>query len=632
LNDGQISILCTGGVGTLSYNIQPGGVINTSGNFNSLAGNIYTIVVTDATNCTYVTTTTIVNPPALAFTSVNSNNVLCNGDSTASINIFANGGTGTYSFSINPIPSSNTSGTFNNLPINTYTIEVTDANNCSIISVVNISEPPPLFGNVLSTQNVTCFGGNNGALTVSALGGTSPYLYNLLPGTSFNSTGIFSGIFSNTYTVQITDSNLCTYLISPIIITQPPPVQWTSVVHQDIECYGLNNGSITVSASGGTGSISYSILPNIGLQTTAGNFTLITANTYTVIATDALSCTTTTIVTVLENPEIIISQIDFFPPTCNGDQNGSIIATAIGGVPPLSYQLNGGSSTSVANFTNLQADNYFINVTDALGCKKDTLVTLLEPDPVVASAIDITALSCTDVKNGTVKLYGKGGTGQLTYYMTPGLHINKTGLFTNLTAGIYKFTIKDSLGCKYDSSINMGLSSNALQVSISKKDNGCFGSGNEGWARAEVTGGEPPMSYVWSTNPPSYTSLIENLFFGYYFVDVTDANGCKVKDTVYIEPGNCCEQVFIPNAFSPNGDGNNDVFKVTTTAGIELLQFAIYDRWGNRVWSSIDYRASWDGTYNRKEENMDTFYYIFHYICLTDKQKYMRKGDIMLVR
>jgi gliding motility-associated-like protein len=193
-------------------------------------------------------------------------------------------------------------------------------------------------------------------------------------------------------------------------------------------------------------------------------------------------------------------------------------------------------------------------------------------------------------------------------------------------------TIKDSAGCHFDTVLSVNLIPNPFDIFITKKDLTCFGTGTEGWAEANPQGGIAPYTFIWSTSPPQFSARAENLYFGYYFVESTDGNGCVSKDSVYIEPGPCCEEVFVPNAFSPNGDGKNDVFKVATSAGIELIQFDIYDRWGNRVWSTNDFRSGWDGIYRGADQSMNVFYYIFRYKCLTDGEKYIKKGDILLLR
>ncbi len=227
---------------------------------------------------------------------------------------------------------------------------------------------------------------------------------------------------------------------------------------------------------------------------------------------------------------------------------------------------------------------------------------------------------------------GQGGRGEFTYYLRPGLHINKNGLFYNLHEGIYTLTIKDSADCHFDTILVIGPPQFPMTSNMTKKDIGCFGIGNEGWANVSVTGGVQPITYLWSTSPSQNNETAIDLRYGYYFVDITDANGCAIKDTVYIEPGPCCEEVFIPNAFSPNGDGMNDIFKITTSTGMELIKFEVYDRWGNKIWGTHDPARGWDGTYRGTDESMNTFYYIFWYKCLTDGQTYMRKGDVILVK
>jgi gliding motility-associated-like protein len=90
--------------------------------------------------------------------------------------------------------------------------------------------------------------------------------------------------------------------------------------------------------------------------------------------------------------------------------------------------------------------------------------------------------------------------------------------------------------------------------------------------------------------------------------------------------------VFIPNAFTPNGDGKNDIWRIVTATGIELKQLVVYDRWGNKVWSASDITQGWDGTYGGKLQDLNTFYYLFSYRCVNDGQDYLKKGDVILMR
>ncbi|MBL7766962.1 MAG: gliding motility-associated C-terminal domain-containing protein, partial [Chitinophagaceae bacterium] len=632
-NDGSININCLGGTGSLNYNLQPTNINNATGVFANLMGATYTITVTDANFCTYSTSVIIINPTPISFDSVASTNVLCNGDSNGTVNVMAIGGTGlTYTYSILPLNQSNTSGQFVGLPANNYTVTAVDQNGCSISTLLVIVNPQPIVLSLNSKLDVSCFNGNNGSIQVSAVGGTQPYSYTIYPGMQTNATGIFNTLIAGTYTVVVTDSNACSDQIAGITIMQPTNLSINQLTHQDIICHGDSSGSIAITASGGTGILSYSISPANGTQNPVGYFNGLLSGLYTVTVTDANNCTLTTTVLISENPEIIIDEIEFTQPTCHGDQNGTMHVKASGGVGTLTYRLNSGNPLPTGVYVNLPAGAYLITVTDIYGCQKDSLFYLTEPDPVNVAELEISPILCAGASDGKIIVVGSGGNGGYTYSLKPGLHFSQNGYFAGLHQGMYTLTIRDSMGCHFDTILVINPPQNILNVTISKQDLSCFGAGIEGWAQANVNGGTPPFTFLWSTEPAQYTDRAVNLGFGYYFLEVTDVNGCQEKDSVYIEPGPCCEEVFIPNAFTPNGDGNNDEFKVTTSAGIELLKFAIYDRWGNRVWSTNNFRSGWDGTYRNENEHMNTFYWIFQYRCLTDGMIYIKKGDVILVR
>lgn len=629
----SITILCTGGTGVLNYNLQPTNVNNNTGLFVGLGGGNYTITVTDANNCSYQTTIAVVNPPIISFGVFLVTNISCFGSNDGIINATAVGGTGTLTYVLQPGNVINANGLFTGLTPGIYTVSVTDANLCSTSSVTTITEPLPLTSALVSTQDVICHGGNNGAIVVSAAGGTTPYTFVLTPTGVTNNNGDFQNVMAGNYTVTVTDANGCTTVVQNIIILEPPAIIFTTVSHVDVICYGDSTGSITVQASGGTGNLVYSIAPALGTQSPLGFFAYLPARVYTVTVTDAANCTITTIVDVKQNNQIIITEVTYREPICHGDANGMINFTAVGGVAPLTYHLDNNIGQSNGYFNNIIGGYHLLTITDSMGCRRDSLFLLPEPVPVHAGSLTITPESCADAKDGKVVVVGAGGRGGYTYYIRPGLFVNKTGIFYGFEEGIYTLTIKDSSQCEWDTVFTVSPPINQLSIFITKQDLGCFGKGVEGWAQANVSGGVSPYSFLWNTSPPQTTDKASNLYFGYYIVEVLDANGCKIVDTVYIEPGPCCDEVFIPNAFSPNGDGINDLFRVTTATGVELIQFDVYDRWGVRAWSTNDFRTGWDGTYKeQKDANMNTFYYIFRYLCMTDGKIYTKKGDINLIR
>jgi gliding motility-associated-like protein len=630
--NGSISVSASGGFGMLIYTLLPINVSNPIGTFSGLAGNTYTVVISDANACTYTTQVIVINPATVQWDSTNSSGVLCNGGNTGSIQVAASGGTGLITYTLQPNSITNTTGLFANLSAGQFTITAMDVNNCTTSTIIVVSEPLPLQGNLVSKTDVTCHNTNDGTLTVSANGGVTPYSYTLQPTLVNNTTGVFANLAGGIYSVTITDSNLCTTVVNNITIINPTQVAFTQVLHEDIKCYGDPSGSITVQAAGGVGTITFTLQPNLGTQLTSGVFDGLPAGVYTVTALDGNNCSTNTVITIIQNPQIVITSVEYREPTCWGDADGSMNITAAGGVGALSYQLNIGNPQSNGYYTNLLAGGYLITIRDTLGCTMDTTLVLTQPEPVHFSSLDPQPVYCVGASNGKIIVKGSGGRGGYKYYLRPGLFINTSGVFSGLHEGLYTLTIKDSAGCHFDTVISIQPPLNPFSITTTQKNLGCYGTGIEGWAEVITQGGDAPYTYLWSTSPVQNTPRAENLTFGYYFVEVTDGNGCIDKDTVYIEPGPCCEEVFIPNAFSPNGDGNNDIFRITTSAGIELIQLEVFNRWGNKVWSTNDFRSGWDGKYLGQDETLNTYYYVFRYKCLTDGQNYIKKGDLILMR
>lgn len=628
-NNGSISVQANGGTLPLNYLLTPGGTNNTTGSFNNLSANLYTITVVDGNSCTLTTSILIIEPTTVVFNSVTKTNVQCFGLSNGQIQANASGGIGTLNYVLNPGNINNTTGQFNGLNVNVYTLTVSDANGCNTSTTVNITQPPSLHLFLDSLHHVTCFGGNNGYISGHATGGTPNYTYSIQPGNLLNSTGLFNTLSANSYQLLITDAQGCKDSIQPIVITQPTQIVFTSVVHDDITCYFDTTGSITAQAAGGTGNLSYSLLPNVGQQVSPGNFQNLGANSYTVVVTDAANCSVTTLVNVIQNLQIQ-AQVQYTEPVCFGEQNGAIQIAAIGGVAPLTYSINGGPFLTNGNFTNLGAGTYVIEILDAKNCLADTTLVLTQPDKV-GGMLTIHHTICKEEQDGSVTVVGTGGRGDYVYYLKPGVSLNHSGYFGGLNSGTYTISIKDSSLCEFDTVMTIQPPVNLMALTFDKKDVGCYGYGNDAWIQVYVNGGTPPYLYSWNDPAQSKTEIIDHLRWGAYQVDVTDSNGCRIQDTVHINPGICCDEVFIPNAFSPNNDNLNDCWKIATAAGIELRQLAIFNRWGNKIWSTNDILSCWDGTHNSKRCDVDTYFYIFRYKCLSDGKEYVKKGDISLV-
>ncbi|HEY0898125.1 MAG TPA: SprB repeat-containing protein, partial [Sphingobacteriaceae bacterium] len=378
-SSGSVQVSATGGTPGYTYSI--GGTSNTTGFFNNLPAGNYTVTVRDQNNCLTSTTFTIGQPASPLAAQAVPGAVTCNGGANGSIQATANGGVAPYRFTLNGI--TNTTGSFANLVAGSYTVTVTDANNCVDYVYTTISQPPPIVPAVSSTD-VRCFGGSDGTLTVSATGGTGPYSYTVNGIT--NTTGTFTGLPAGSYKVRITDQANGCFVQSTVVIGQPA-AELTAVA-TPAKCFGEPTGSVTVSASGGTPGYTYTLN---GTSNNAGFFPNLAAGTYSIIVQDAQGCQITVTATIGEPTDPLTIAASAFNNNCRGGSTGSITAVASGGVPGYTYTLNGISNTG-GNFTNLAAGTYLVLVEDANGCSASTEVIISEPP---------TSLNATATAQGT---------------------------------------------------------------------------------------------------------------------------------------------------------------------------------------------------------------------------------------
>jgi gliding motility-associated-like protein len=634
--NGTASIVDTGGVGPITYSINPNaGVLQLStGNFTNLAPNTYTITGSNLSGCFDTTIFTITAPTALSWNGFTVNNITCFGANNGSISGNVLGGTGNKNITLNGAnPPQVGSFNYTNLLPGAYTVLATDANGCTISTLVNITQPPALLFGAPVVVNNTCFGGNTGSISITASGGSSGYAYLLNPGGIPNTTGVFTGLSTlgggAGYTVTVTDTNGCAVSSLPIVVTQPTQVIFTSVTKQDILCFGASTGSITVTSTGGTGIKTYTLNPPNTISIT-GIFNNLFAGNYIVIATDANGCTNTTAVTITQSPPINIA-VTFQQPTCFGDMNGSILAIASGGQNPYNYSLNGGALQNNGSFTGLGSANYIITVVDGFACTVSTSVFLPQPLPVSASIKPLSP-TCEDSEDGRAIISGSGGNGNYTYYVTPGLRFNKSGVFGDLSAGTYTLIVLDSLNCRYETTFTIFPPANPLNNTFNVRGLSCTYRTALGSASAITVGGLPPYTYTWNTNPVQTTATADSLHYGFYELQTIDAIGCVIKDTIEIEGAACCEIPEIPNAFTPNGDGKNDIFRIYSPADIDVLQFMVENRWGNKVFTSTDVNRGWDGLVNGTKADIGTYYFVFKYRCKFDGKTYIKKGDVTLIK
>ena len=314
----------------------------TTATASNLSEGTYTVTVTDSKNCEATTTVTITEPITLIASITAQTNVACNGGSTGSATAAGVDGAGGYSYEWNDI-NNQTSATATNLTSGTYTVTVTDANNCEATNTVTITQSSLLVANITAQTNIDCNGNNNGSATVTASDGIGPYTYEWSDPSSQTS-NIASTLIAGSYTVTVTDSNNCN-VTATVTITEPDEL--TSTISDiDIECNGDNDGSINLSPAGGTSP--YTFQWNNGVAAVE-DLTGLGPGTYNVTITDENNCTTTNTIEITEPPILAINTVSTNNISCNDGTDGSIEISASGGTPNYSYSWGGVDCSILTN-------------------------------------------------------------------------------------------------------------------------------------------------------------------------------------------------------------------------------------------------------------------------------------------
>ncbi len=483
---------------------------------------VYTLRVTNTTtactNTAAVTVTTNTTPPVAAATTPG--NLNCN---TAQLQLNGAGSSVGSNFTYNwtTINGNIASGQNTLFPIivtvGIYKVCITNnINGCTATATTTVVQSPPVTAAITSQNNINCNGGNNGSTMVAAAGGVGAFSFLWSNGSTSASA---SGLSAGNYKVTVTDTETCT-ATATVTLAQPPLLTATATATGQT-AVGVNNGTATVTPSGGTPGYTFA-WSNTATTNTVNN---LAPGTYTVTINDANGCTTAQTIVVNQVNCSIAAQLAATSASCSNLNNGTIVTTMLGGAAPFTYAWS--NSITTASVSNLAGGTYTVTVIDVAGCTTLATATVSQPLPIVVN-IATTGQTMVGQNNGAASAASNGGTPSYTYLWNNG---SSNSSINNLAPGIYTVTVTDSKGCTATkTAIVSGVDCTAIaQTSVI---NATCNNASDGTVMAMVTGGMAPFTYLWNTG--STSQMLTGQAVGIYSVTVTDTGGCQAIATATI--------------------------------------------------------------------------------------------------
>ena len=564
LSNGSIAIAVNGGTTNYVYAWYDENntlLTETSATLSSIPIGTYKVIVTDNNNC-IVEQTFVVNEPPILEVSLSIDTIQCQGE-TGSITAIASGGylapgaSYTYQWFNSTNVQIATTPLLSTIVTGNYYVIVTDSNGIQKQENHNLTEPDLLeITNVIKTD-VLCFGEQTGSLDISVSGGTGSYTYKWNNGAT---TEDISGLSSGDYTITITDENNCS-VSDTYSITQPVLYDISSV--SLMRPTGSNvDGSISIDVTGGEAPFTYQWFNSLGalVQETVNStlntnvLTNVEPETYTIIITDTTGCIHQDTYNLANPGELItdIEQIQVI--SCNGGNDGKLMANSIGGSGGNQYTwYNADTNTAVGTdnevLSNIPSGSYYVLVSNADGLQEQSSVlTVTEPEAVQVTFTSQNA-SCYQEDDGSISLQATGGTEVFEYRkrLNSGLYSNWLAFtdnsisIENLISGDYELQVRDSNQCNFDingitQTITIPITQpDVLEITSNTiTDASGFGLSN-GAVVLEINGGTMPYTIVWTDSnnvvQSSTDTTLSNIPAGTYTVNIRDAQGCTTTGT-----------------------------------------------------------------------------------------------------
>lgn len=543
-SDGFIDVTISGGVAPFNYTWSNN--VTTPLN-DSISSGVYFLEVIDDNNCAYfesynITSPTQITSTILSTSDYNGYDISCYNFNDGSVELFVSGSVPPYSYSWTNGGNQNN---LNNLFSGFHAVEIIDANGCTHSDNIILSQPDSIASSIVSVNNyngydVSCFNLNNGEIDLSVSGGVAPYLYSWNNGAGVED---INNLDANDYSVNVVDQNGCSVDLQ-ITLTAPPPLvlnyQTSNFNGYNISCHSLSDGWIDVDIEGSVPPYTYSWSNAANSQ----DLSNVSQGQYSVVVQDLNQCEIDVDITLNQPPPLetqlsAITNYNGYNISCFGFNDGGVLATISGSVPPYNIAWNTGELSNP--LINLFAGTYVLSVVDENNCQISDSILLNQPSQLVsniASAFDYNGydISCYNYSDGGIDLSVFGGVSP--YYILWSTDETLEDLF-NLSAGNYGVFVSDNNDCQITNNITLNEPTPlTLDFDVSNYNGynvSCYGL-SDGFINSFVNGSVPPYTFDWNNGASSQN--ITQLESGTFSLTVVDQNNCIISDAVQMTEPN----------------------------------------------------------------------------------------------
>ena len=633
---GQITFSnVTGGDGNYSYSIDNGNLFQNSSSFTGLNAGNYDLIVQDGSGCSATSSVFVDEPAALSlnFTKVN---VKCSAACDGEANVVVNNGTAPYSY-LWTIPGAGNIDNVQNICAGTYDLTVTDSNGCMIDTLAFvINEPPAIIINGITLTDPLCSGDNNGGILIDAVNAVT---YSLDGGITNQAPNTFNGLIAGTYAITIKDAGNCE-LDTVITITDPAPINLNLSLDTTI-CSG-ESATLSTNVTGGTPAYTYTW--DNGLSNQASHMVSPIANTsYNVFVSDGNGCNS-----AIEQVNVDIFgnlSVQAFSDTslCEGESfNLTSIASNGSGTYNYTWESNG---TIIGNLSNhlvtpLVTTSYNVFATDACPNNIDSsavTITVNElPNPLF-TVLDSTL--CVGSSTTLVNLTDPNFTGNCIWTIE-GQDYTGCGtldyLFNNEGCFDVSLSVTSAEGCEASST-------QSSMVCLSSYPNANFNFNPDSLNVLNtnvdfVNTSTDNLVNSWNFDHLGYSSAVDTTFefpteAGDYEVCLTVENnfGCNDVDCQVVTIDEAL-LIYVPNAFSPNGDGINDTFNPIVSGYTDNYEFLIFNRWGEVVFQMNSATEFWDGNQSGNLVKSDVYVWQLKVNDPYSADVITKRGHVIVIR